>query len=311
MNQQTLLDQVLLDVGGNPTVRRAIGLFEAVGMPAKDLSARTRIEYGKDLRDLLVYLEGRGIIAVAHISLLHLQAYQAEMLSREYSPATRNRKTHAIKSFFAFLDAQGITAGNLADQLIPPHVPYREPRFLSKVEYQALTAACAHHPRDSAIIEMLLQTGMRLGELVRLTAEDVNLPDQVTARPDDVGLVRVIRRRGHQETVPLNYKVCRAVKRWLSSRPHSFHRALWITRQGTPMSPRAIRFMVTTYMKEVGISGASVHSLRHTMATHHLAGGTELQVVQETLGHAELKTTARYVPLARQTQRRALQEHAL
>lgn len=67
---------------------------------------------------------------------------------------------------------------------------------------------------------------------------------------------------------------------------------------------------MTKYLAEAGVQGASVHSLRHTMATHHIARGTDLKTMQETLGHAS-PTTALYVSLAKQAQRKALQEHAL
>jgi integrase/recombinase XerD len=68
---------------------------------------------------------------------------------------------------------------------------------------------------------------------------------------------------------------------------------------------------MTKYVTEASITGASVHTLRHTMATHHVARGTDLKTVQEMLGHADLKTTSIYVSLAKTAQRKALQEHAL
>lgn len=77
------------------------------------------------------------------------------------------------------------------------------------------------------------------------------------------------------------------------------------------MSKRAIQATVAAYLDEAGIKDASVHTLRHTMATHHIARGTDLKTIQETLGHADLATTAMYVQLAKRAQRRALQEHAL
>ena len=76
------------------------------------------------------------------------------------------------------------------------------------------------------------------------------------------------------------------------------------------MSPRAIQYLAKKYLDEAGIEGASVHTLRHTMATHHVAQGTDLKTVQETLGHTNLATTAIYVSLAKSAQRKALQENA-
>lgn len=88
---------------------------------------------------------------------------------------------------------------------------------------------------------------------------------------------------------------------------------MFISKFHTPISPRAIQYTITSYMHEVGITGASVHILRHTMATptHHVARGTDLKTIQETLGHASLQTTTIYVQLAKKAQTKALQEHAL
>lgn len=89
------------------------------------------------------------------------------------------------------------------------------------------------------------------------------------------------------------------------------YEAVFLTRYRTPLSKRAVQRLVALYLAEAGVEGASVHSLRHTMATHHVAAGTDLKTLQETLGHASLATTAMYVQLAKQAQRRALQENAL
>jgi site-specific recombinase XerD len=87
--------------------------------------------------------------------------------------------------------------------------------------------------------------------------------------------------------------------------------ALFITKFGKPVGPRAIQYLVAKYLSEAQIKGASVHTLRHTFATHHVAQGTSLRTVQEVLGHASLKTTSIYVQLAQEGMRRELQEHAL
>ena len=132
-----------------------------------------------------------------------------------------------------------------------------------------------------------------------------------TRDPDNTGAVRVRRKGGKFETIPLNYKACQAIASYLRVRPAVAHQALFVTKFLTPMSKRAIQSMVAKYCKDSGIRNASVHSLRHTMATHHVARGTDLKTVQETLGHKSLATTSIYVSLARKAQKKALQEHAL
>ncbi|MFN8560032.1 MAG: tyrosine-type recombinase/integrase [Dehalococcoidia bacterium] len=301
------------DVADVRTVRQAIALFETVGMPSRNLSARTRAEYSRDLCELAAFLEARGASRLAVVSLAHLQGYQAWMDSAGFVSSTRRRKTHTAKSFFRFLHDHGATASHLAERLIPPKAPRKEPRFLSEEEFRALLRACSHQPRDAALIELFLQTGLRLAEVARLRTTDLELPGRVTAGPDSVGLVHVVRKGGKQDSVPLNFKACRALKTWLAVRPASpsAHDALFTSKFGRQLSKRAIQALVAKYLAEAGIHGASVHSLRHTMATHHIARGTDLKTVQETLGHASLATTALYVSLAKQAQRKALQEHAL
>jgi site-specific recombinase XerD len=294
------------------TLEQAIDLFVTDGMPARNLSPQTRKNYRHDLIDLLAFCKDRGASTLAELSLRHLEAYQAEMDKRSYSASTRNRKTHSIKSLFHFLYRLGITNHNIADKLIPPSVVKNEPRFLTEAEYQRLLRECSHKPRDAAMIELFLQTGMRLSELAKLQLTDIDIPKRITPDPDNMGWVRVKRKGGKIENIPLNHKACKAVASYLLVRPDiAGETALFISQFKRPLSTRAIQHRLTKYLSEAGITGASVHTLRHTMATHHVARGTDLKTVQETLGHADLKTTSIYVSLAKTAQRKALQEHAL
>jgi integrase/recombinase XerD len=293
------------------TLAAAIQLFATVGMPAKNLSKHTRINYLHDVTDLQQFLAERGVTSLSDVSLRHLQAYQAEMDRRGYASSTRNRKTQSIRILFQFLHMHGITEHNIAAQLIPPTIQKQEPRFLSESEYQRLLRAASHNPRDAAIIELFLQTGMRLSELAKLTINDIEIPKRITMDPDNMGFVRIRRKGGKTATIPLNYKACKAIAAYLQVRIDVGYPALFLSQFKQPVSIQAIQERVKKYMKEAGIEGASVHTLRHTMATHHVARGTDLKTVQETLGHADLATTTIYVSLAKTAQRKALQEHAL
>ena len=289
----------------------ALNHFETVYMASRNYAARTRINYRNDVSDLLKFLQRNGNTKPETISLNDLEAYLAELDNRGYTGSTRTRKTYAIKSFFAFLTQYGYTDSNAAQRLIPPKQEQTEPRVLTEREYKALLRAVSHDTRNAAIIELLLQTGIRLSELARLTLDDVELPKRVSRDPDNVGLLYVKGKGGKARSVPLNYKACRALKAWLKIRPDADENALFVTKFGQPMGPRAFQYTVKKYLKEAGIKGASVHTLRHTFATHHVARGTDLRTVQEALGHADLKTTSVYVQLARQVMKRQLQEHAL
>jgi site-specific recombinase XerD len=239
----------------------------------------------------------------------------ADLDRRHLEPSSRNRKTYAIKTFFHFLHQAGYIRSNPASELIPPTIPQKERRFLREDEYQALLAQ-AHASRDRAILEVFLQTGLRLSELTHLTIGDLELPRRITKDPENVGFLKVRRKRGKEVLLPLNWKACEALSGWLVEREQwvgreSTEQALFVSRFRKMMTSRAIRFLVEKYMERANIHGASVHTLRHTMATHYLAKGGDLKSVQEMLGHESLETTQIYLGLAKKVQRKMVQDLAL
>ena len=284
-------------------------------MPARNFSIRTRQEYQSDLEDLAAFLKNRQILSWSVVGLRDLQHFMAELDRKHLAPSSRNRKTYAIKTFFGFLHQSGYLRTNPAGELIPPAIPQKERRFLREEEYQALLAG-AHESRDRAILEVFLQTGLRLTELTQLSMSDLELPRRITKDPENVGFLKVRRKRGKEVLLPLNWKACEALAARVAERSQTVGRdsteqALFISKFKKAMTPRAIRFLVEKYMDRADIEGASVHTLRHTMATHYLAKGGDLKSVQEMLGHESLETTQIYLGLAKKVQRRMVQELAL
>jgi integrase/recombinase XerD len=308
---------MLLTVPKNKPLTLAEGLadFKAVYMPARNYSNRTREEYQSDLTDLVRFLISKGVGNWLVVGLRDLQAYLAELDRRGLEPSSRNRKAYAIKTFFSFLVQSGHLRRSPADGLIPPTIPRKERRFLSEEEYQRILAE-AHSSRDKGILELFLQTGLRLSELVNLGVQDLELPRRITRDPENVGLLRVRRKGGREVVLPLNWKVCEALTAWLRERQEktgggTAEDALFISKYRRAMTNRAIRYLVKKYLLRAGIRGASVHTLRHTMATHYLAKGGDLRSVQEMLGHQSLETTQIYLGLAKKVQQKMVQELAL
>jgi integrase/recombinase XerD len=289
----------------------AIRLFETVYMASRNLAVRTREEYKADITQLADFLQARGTGRVGETGLSHLQTFLADLDARGLTGVTRRRKTASIKAFFGFLTAHDLLPRNPARELIPPEREQREPRFLTTQEYRALLRACAHETRDAAIIELILQTGIRLSEVARLTVEAVELPPRINRDPSNTGSISIRGKGRKSRTLPLNYKACRALKAWLSVRPSIPDPALFVTKFRAPLGPRAIQRVVKKYMDEAGIRHASVHTLRHSFATHHVAQGTSLRTIQEALGHADLKTTSIYISTAKEAMKRDLQLNAL
>jgi site-specific recombinase XerD len=280
-------------------------------LAARNLAQRTRREYTTDISQLVDFLGGLGIDKPERVARQQLEAYLAELDRRGLSGNTRRRKVAAIRSFFAFLQDAEMIPLSPALKLIPPEREQRQPRVLSEAEYQRLQLACAHETRDAAVIELLLQTGMRLSELSRLTLADIQLPTKITRDEGNVGSVRIFGKGRKERTVTLNYKACRAIKSYLAIRPAGEDEHLFITKFGMGIGPRAIQYLLRKYMDEAAISSAGVHTLRHTFATHMVRRGTKLDVVRQALGHTSLKTTSIYVDLAREVMDKELQANAL
>src|SRR5437870_10041943 len=167
--------------------------YRATYMASRNMAPRTRLEYGRDISDLVQFLEDpTRLDDPEEVELKHLEHYLAELDRRGLSGSSRRRRAAAIRSFFSFLEDHGYAPINIATRLRPPGRSEREPRVLSEAEYRRLQDACRFHPRDQAIIELFLQTGMRLSELARLRVNDVTLPARIGKEKDNAGSVRVL-----------------------------------------------------------------------------------------------------------------------
>lgn len=289
--------------------RHAIDLFATAYLPARNFKPRSREEYLTDIRQLAAYMHKAGIRAPRYVGYGNLQSFLATFDAQGLSGATRRRKTASIKAFFRFLKASGFIRTNPAAQIIPPQREYHEPRYLTRKEYRALRAASAAKPRDAALIELLLQTGIRLSEAARLTIDDVEF---LKSRNGQWRGNLYIRGKGSKRRMlPLTGKACDALTKWLEQRPDSPVVSLFTTRFEQPMGERAIQRTVEHYLTKAGITDAAVRTLRHTFAVHQLAKGTSIEAVSDMLGHEHVRSTQIYLSLAQQAKRQEIEENAL
>lgn len=290
--------------------------FRFLYMPSRNLAKKTQEEYARDVEDLIGFLKNQGIEEWSQVGLEDLQVYMTYLESQALKVTTRNRKAYAIKSFFKYLVRGRYAIDNAAEALIPPKIPKQEPRFLSTSEYTALLDQITD-TRDRAIVTLFLQAGLLLSELAKLEMDDVQLPDQVSKDPEHVGVIKVERKDASEEYLPLNWKACEALTAWFVERGNKLRekatstQAVFVNKFGGPLSARSIERMVIKYLKKAEIENASVHTLRHTMATHYVAKGGDIKSIQDMLGHASLETTQIYVSLAKKMQQRMVQEFAL
>ena len=217
-------DARIAEAMGETTLRQAQEKYQSVYLPARNLAARTRREYLDDLQDLVGFLEDKaGIQRVGELRLAALERFLAQLEERGLAGSTRKRKAVSIRSFLSFLYRQELIVSDLARQLIPPFAGSPTPRFLTQAEYQRLQQACRDKPRDSAIIELLLQTGIRLSELNRLTIDALDLPQESDSDKLDSGIIRVNGGCSRKSrAVPLNTKACVALSNYLKVRPRAY-----------------------------------------------------------------------------------------
>jgi integrase/recombinase XerD len=261
---------------------------------------RSKREYRDDVGGAIQYLQERcRIHSAPMVQRRHLAGYLAHCGAAGQAASSRRRSVAAIRSFFAFLVAEGTIRHSPAAMLLPPERETRPPRVLTEDEYTRLRAAASDNPRDLAIIELALQTGLRVLEIARLRRVDVVLPHKTQDPAAAVGSVRVIGRGSHSRVVTLNVRACAALSDYLSEREESDSPALFLTKFGRGIGPRGIENVVAKYCKEAGIIGASVHTLRHTMAVQMLKRGATLAVVAKALGHESMETMGIYIDLTR------------
>jgi len=270
-------------------------------MPYRNFAERTREEYQNDLEDFIQFAEKSGVTDINHVGLPIVQRYAASLEHRDYSSLTRKRKVVTIRSFFSFLYSDGQILTNLASKIILPFTETTTPHVLTQTECDQLRAGCANSPRDKAIIELLLQTGIKLSELTRLTLNDADLDNSDKARESQVGYIRILGNRGKDERMlPLNINAILALKNYLKVRQSAGNSNLFLNRFGTPMSDRGVQKMLKKYLKAAKIGNANLHTLRHTFGAQHIAKGTDLRTVQEVMGLEDVRSVLRYRELAKE-----------
>jgi site-specific recombinase XerD len=291
---------------GEIALRPALEEYKTVYMPARNLAARTRIEYTHDLENFIDYLERSSINRVGELQIPHIDRYLAELDARGLSGATRKRMAITIRSFLAFLFRNSYLSNDLSSRIIIPFPEQVIPRILTQAEYTRLLYVCSSSIRDTAIITLLLQTGIRLSELTRLTLSNAEIGSSGKGK---LLVISSGSRKGR--LIPLNAKASQALEAYLETRSSTKYQILFINYQGKPMGARGIQKRIMKYYQLAKIPGASVHSLRHTFGVQHIAKGTSLKTVQEVMGHQDIRTTEAYIPMANEISRKEIEDNAL
>jgi integrase/recombinase XerC len=289
-----------------------IEAFAAHLQHERHLSDHTVAAYRRDLTQLLTFLSRTGIpLADAEYPLL--RRFLAQQHTLGYARASIARRVGAIRTFYRWTTLTGVTEHDPSALLGSPKVVNRLPTVLRPREAAELAEAPSEPRtspastqelsaleravilRDRAVLELLYGSGLRVGEVVSLTVEGVDV---------DRGRVLVRGKGDKEREVPMSDDAVDALDRWLSAgRPTMAgedRRTMFFNRKGKPFSGRDIRAMVEQYAGRL-LPGRRVspHTLRHSFATHLLEGGADIRAVQELLGHASVATTQRYTHVSR------------
>ena len=217
----------------------------------------------------------------------------ARLRSKGASPRTCQRLLASLRSFFRYLEKQGVAQANPAAGVRSPKRGNRLPNTLDADLTAKLFDAkpkSALEKRDLAMIELLYGSGIRLSELVRIDIQDLNLTN---------GMVQVTGKGEKTRIVPLGGQSITAIEAYLATRPGTEpNAALFVTRNGKRLSPRTVQQRVKRWgQARLGSNELHPHLLRHSFASHVLESSGDLRAVQEMLGHADIATTQIYTHL--------------
>jgi len=250
-------------------------------------ASATILAYSNDIAQMTKFFDKKSISAITAVNSELLDEFKANLTQNGYTPKSVSRKINSIKTFFKFLKGEGLIGTDPAIAVSHPKYEIKPPRILSKLEYRALRDACRGDTRISAIVELMLQTGIRIGEVANLTLDDYK-DDDIYIKPFE----------SHEDrTIPLNKAAKEALDKYIDERPKVKERAIFVTKTGRQFLIRNIRSAIERYFEMADIKGAKVNDLRHTWIYHHLAAGTPLVTISKLAGHKRLSTTEKYLKL--------------
>jgi site-specific recombinase XerD len=273
-------------------MQNIIQLFENK-LREEDKSIYTIIAYKKDIEQYIDFCAKVRNKELRDIDAEDIKAFIEDLKEKGYTMKSISRKLNSIRTFSRFALESKYIDKNPAHSIPHPKFELRMPRVLTTQEYKALRDTCRRDQRLYSIVELLLQTGMKIGELCRLSLDDIIYENGVPVRL----IIRAYESTPEREVI-LNEAAANAIIDYLKIRPqHENSTHLFLTKYGKPMLIRNVRFYLDRAFKKAGIENATVNDLRNTFIAHHLARGTSILFISKMVGHKRLSTTERYANL--------------
>ena len=257
--------------------------------------------YAADLADYVSFLEEVGVAAVERVERDTIVAYEADLVERGYAVTSIDRHISVLKGFHKFCLRENFAPDNPASTVRLPKPPERLPDVLTIEQVNALLdqvdGSEPRELRDRALLEVLYGCGLRVSECVGLNLLDCAFGE---------GYLRVVGKGDKERISPIAGTALEALRRYLElgrpelARPSAqMTPAVFLNARGGRLSRQSIHKVVARAGLGIGVKNLHPHTLRHSYATHLLAGGADLRVIQEILGHSDISTTQIYTHVNR------------
>jgi integrase/recombinase XerD len=267
----------------------------------RGMAGNTVLAYGRDLDRFAGWVAGGGLKDYLKPTIRDLSHYLSHLRDEQLAPPSVARHLVALKMFYRFLRLEERSDPTAIEMLSSPALWERIPQVLSPESVEKLLAAPQPSERfflrDRALLETLYATGSRASEVVGLRLADVYL---------DSGFCKCLGKGSKQRVVPLGSPAVQALREYLDGqRPKLVQAAedvpwVFVSRGGRVLTREMLWVLVKKYVRRAGLNPrVSPHTMRHSFATHLLAGGADLRTVQELLGHANIRTTQHYTHVDR------------
>lgn len=257
----------------------------------KDRAQATILAYSKDIEQLISFAVRKKISDINELNRSVIEEFLKNLSDNNYTKKTISRKINAIKTFSKYLLDEKLIEADPSQFIQHPKLEQNAPRILSKLEYRALRDTVRDDVRTKAIVELLLQAGLRISELAAIKLAHINI-DEDTKK----GTLQVPGSSSSKgRTIPLNSPAQEAIKDFLKERPEAKIDYLFVTKNGNPLLVRNIRATLTRYFKQIQLDDVTVNDLRHTFVAEHLKRGASVLLVSKIAGHKRLTTTENYL----------------
>lgn len=261
----------------------------------RQLSPHTLKNYQRDIDQLVAFMEQSHINRWSDLDSAGVRQFAAQLHRRGLGGSSIQRCLSAIRTLYKYLSREQIVEHNPALGVQAPKTGRKLPQTLDVDQMDALLEIPVSDPisaRDSAMLELIYSSGLRVSELVSLNLYDIEFQDRS---------LRVIGKGSKERQLPIGGKALAALDRWLRDRDQLAHfseNALFVSKRGTRISVRGVEQRVEYWGKRLGVKGnVYPHRLRHSFASHMLESSGDLRAVQELLGHADISTTQIYTHL--------------